>query len=37
ICAVEVPIPYASHLEQAALPQVETIVKTVRRMVTKHG
>nr|WP_242022858.1 alpha-ketoacid dehydrogenase subunit beta [Pseudanabaena mucicola] len=37
ICAVEVPIPYAHHLEQAALPQVETIVKTVRKMVSKHG
>ncbi len=37
ICAAEVPIPYASHLEQAALPQPETIVNTVRRMVTSHG
>ncbi|MGI0492298.1 alpha-ketoacid dehydrogenase subunit beta [Alkalinema pantanalense CENA528] len=37
ICAAEVPIPYASHLEQAALPQAATIVNTVRRMVTKHG
>ena len=37
ICAVEVPIPYAHHLEEAALPQVATIVKTARRMVSKHG
>jgi pyruvate dehydrogenase E1 component beta subunit len=37
ICAAEVPIPYASHLEQAALPQPETIVNTVRRMVNSHG
>ncbi|MCL4300622.1 MAG: alpha-ketoacid dehydrogenase subunit beta [Anaerolineae bacterium] len=34
ICSAEVPMPYAKHLEQAALPQVETIVSTVRRMVT---
>ncbi len=26
ICTAEVPIPYPSHLEQAALPQVEQIV-----------
>lgn len=37
ICAAEVPVPYASHLEQAALPQAATIVNTVRRMVTRHG
>jgi len=34
ICAAEVPLPYANHLEQAALPQPETIVQTVKRMVT---
>jgi pyruvate dehydrogenase E1 component beta subunit len=33
----EVPMPYARHLEQAALPQVETIVTTVKRMVHAHG
>jgi pyruvate/2-oxoglutarate/acetoin dehydrogenase E1 component len=32
ICSAEVPMPYAKHLEQAALPQVETIVATARRM-----
>lgn len=37
ICAAEVPMPYASHLEQAALPQAKTIVETVTRMVTGHG
>jgi len=37
ICAAEVPIPYASHLEQAALPQPATIVQTVKRMVARHG
>jgi pyruvate dehydrogenase E1 component beta subunit len=33
ICSVEVPMPYPSHLEQAALPQAETVVETVKRMV----
>ncbi|MCQ3979939.1 MAG: alpha-ketoacid dehydrogenase subunit beta, partial [Anaerolineae bacterium] len=32
ICSAEAPMPYAKHLEQAALPQVETIVATVKRM-----
>lgn len=33
ICTAEVPLPYARHLELAALPQVETIVNTTKRMV----
>ena len=33
ICSAEVPIPYAKHLEDAALPQTTTIIDTVRRMV----
>lgn len=37
ICGAEVPMPYANHLEQAALPQTETIVQTVKRMVSDHG
>jgi pyruvate/2-oxoglutarate/acetoin dehydrogenase E1 component len=37
ICSAEVPMPYAKHMEQAALPQVETIITTVRRMVRPHG
>jgi pyruvate/2-oxoglutarate/acetoin dehydrogenase E1 component len=37
LCSAEVPMPYARHLEQAALPQVETIVTTVKRMVHAHG
>jgi pyruvate/2-oxoglutarate/acetoin dehydrogenase E1 component len=37
ICSAEVPLPYAKHLEQAALPQVETIVATITRMVRPHG
>jgi len=26
VCTAEVPIPYATHLEKAALPQTEDIV-----------
>lgn len=37
ICGVEVPFPYAHHLEQAAIPQVATIVDVARRMVIGHG
>jgi pyruvate dehydrogenase E1 component beta subunit len=37
VCSAEVPIPYAGHLEDAALPQVETIVNTVREMMRRHG
>ena len=36
LCSAEVPVPYAQHLEQAALPQTETIVQTVRGMVQRH-
>jgi len=32
VCSAEVPIPYAKHLEQAALPQKEGIVAAVRSM-----
>lgn len=35
VCSEEVPIPYARHLEEAALPQVEKIVATVRAMLGK--
>ena len=34
ICSAEIPMPYPHHLEEAALPQPQTIVDTVRRMVT---
>jgi len=37
LCGAEVPMPYTRHLEQAALPQVETIVTTVKRMVHANG
>jgi pyruvate dehydrogenase E1 component beta subunit len=30
LCSAEVPIPYAKHLEQAAVPQVEAIVRAAR-------
>lgn len=33
VCSAEVPVPYAKHLEDAALPQPEDVVAAVRRMV----
>jgi pyruvate dehydrogenase E1 component beta subunit len=36
LCSAEVPIPYAHHLEQAALPQVETIIAAVRNLIPRH-
>ncbi len=35
VCSEEVPIPYAKHLEEAALPQPAKIVAAVRRMLGK--
>jgi pyruvate dehydrogenase E1 component beta subunit len=32
VCSEEVPIPYARHLEEAALPQVDKIVAAVQAM-----
>lgn len=32
VCSEEVPIPYAKHLEDAALPQVAKIIAVVNRM-----
>jgi pyruvate dehydrogenase E1 component beta subunit len=32
VCGAEVPMPYAQPLEQAALPQAETIVKAVQEL-----
>ena len=37
LCSAEVPMPYASHLEQAALPQTETIVHTARDLMETYG
>jgi pyruvate dehydrogenase E1 component beta subunit len=31
VCTAEVPLPYAKHLEDAALPRPETVVAAVRR------
>ncbi len=36
VCAVEVPIPYAKHMEEAAIPQVATIIAGAQRMVAEH-
>src|SRR3970040_2071810 len=35
VCSAEVPMPYPKHLEDAALPQAETIVATVRGMLPR--
>jgi pyruvate dehydrogenase E1 component beta subunit len=32
VCGAEVPVPYAAHMEQAALPQVDDIVLAVRAL-----
>ena len=37
VCSVEVPIPYAKHLEDAALPSVARIVEAARRTVGDRG
>jgi len=37
VCSAEVPMPYARHLEQAALPQVDTIVAAARRTLGRAG
>jgi pyruvate/2-oxoglutarate/acetoin dehydrogenase E1 component len=35
VCGAEVPIPYPKHLEDAAVPQVTTIVEAVHRVVSR--
>ena len=37
VCSAEAPMPYAKHLEDAALPQVPAIVACVRAMVGDRG
>ena len=37
VCSAEVPMPYAKHMEDAALPQVPAIVGAVRAMLGSHG
>jgi pyruvate dehydrogenase E1 component beta subunit len=35
VCTAEVPIPYAGHLEDAALPQTSRIIATVQKVLAK--
>ncbi|MEX2146877.1 MAG: alpha-ketoacid dehydrogenase subunit beta [Candidatus Rokuibacteriota bacterium] len=37
VCSAEVPLPYARHMEEAALPQPDTIAATARRLVQGRG
>jgi pyruvate dehydrogenase E1 component beta subunit len=37
LCTAEVPLPYAMHLEHAALPQTETIVAAVQQLLANNG
>jgi pyruvate dehydrogenase E1 component subunit beta len=37
VCSAEAPMPYAKHLEDAALPQVSSVVETVRLMMGDRG
>jgi pyruvate dehydrogenase E1 component beta subunit len=37
VCTAEVPIPYAKHLEEAALPQPMAIVAAARQLVVGRG
>ena len=37
VCSAEVPIPYAAHLEQAALPQVPDLVAAAREVLDPRG
>lgn len=36
VCSAEVPMPYAKHLEDAALPQPERIIATVQELLARH-
>jgi pyruvate dehydrogenase E1 component beta subunit len=37
VCSAEVPMPYAKHLEAAALPQVDGIISAVQQVVPHNG
>ncbi len=37
VCSAEVPMPYAKHMEDAALPQAAAIVATVQEMLRRRG
>jgi pyruvate dehydrogenase E1 component beta subunit/2-oxoisovalerate dehydrogenase E1 component len=36
VCSAEVPIPYARHLEESAIPQISGIVKAVLQLFREH-
>lgn len=36
VCSAEVPIPYAQHLEEAALPQVDSIIAAVKKLMEQN-
>ena len=35
VCGIEVPVPYAKHMEDASVPQVPGIVSAVREVVDR--
>ena len=35
VCGREVPVPYAKHMEEAALPQVPGIVAAARKVLSR--
>jgi pyruvate dehydrogenase E1 component beta subunit len=37
VCSAEVPMPYAKHMEEAALPRAETIAAAVRGLLRRRG
>jgi pyruvate dehydrogenase E1 component beta subunit len=37
VCSAEVPMPYARHLEEAALPRVSSIVQAAGQLCQKNG
>jgi pyruvate dehydrogenase E1 component beta subunit len=37
VCSAEVPMPYAKHLEDAALPRADAIVAAARSLLERHG
>jgi pyruvate dehydrogenase E1 component beta subunit len=37
VCTAEVPLPYAKHMEDAALPQADAIAAAARQLVPRHG
>lgn len=37
VCSREVPVPYAAHMEEAALPSIDGVVQAVRAIVPQRG